>query len=179
MLVREFLFKNFVPFTWYDSDSDKGQKLMTSWGSPQRSPVIEFGDGRRLINPGLRANWRRAPGLAELSAGPGGSGDYRRRTGGNGGGCLCGLRGRLDGRAGPAGAWRPGGRIIQDRKLHGLSERPFRRGSGDAERASDAQIRREDGSAGGCRADRAGTSHRKMATFCISTAEPSFALAPC
>src|SRR5436309_15560455 len=54
MLVREFLFKNFVPFTWYDSASDKGQELMTKWGSPQRSPVIEFGDGRRLINPGLR-----------------------------------------------------------------------------------------------------------------------------
>src|SRR5437868_6131935 len=54
MLVREFLFKNFVPFTWYDSASDKGQELMAKWGSPRRSPVIEFGDGRRLINPGLR-----------------------------------------------------------------------------------------------------------------------------
>ena len=28
MLVREFLFKNFVPFTWYDSVSAQGQKLM-------------------------------------------------------------------------------------------------------------------------------------------------------
>src|SRR5436309_1988503 len=53
-LVREFLFKNFVPFTWYDSASDKGKQLMASWGSPRKSPVIDFGDGRQLINPTLR-----------------------------------------------------------------------------------------------------------------------------
>jgi thioredoxin reductase (NADPH) len=54
MLVREFLFKNFVPFIWHDSVSEEGQRLMTSWGMPARSPVIEFGNGRRLINPTLR-----------------------------------------------------------------------------------------------------------------------------
>src|SRR5499433_2177477 len=43
MLVREFLFKNFVPFVWYDSVSEEGQRLITNWGMPQRSPVIEFG----------------------------------------------------------------------------------------------------------------------------------------
>ncbi|MGA3065586.1 MAG: FAD-dependent oxidoreductase [Tepidisphaeraceae bacterium] len=53
MLVREFLFKNFVPFTWYDSTSPRGIELMTGWGSPRKSPVIEFGDGVRLINPKL------------------------------------------------------------------------------------------------------------------------------
>src|SRR5436853_7348923 len=37
MLVREFLFKNFVPFTWYDSASKDGEKLLTGWGSQQRS----------------------------------------------------------------------------------------------------------------------------------------------
>src|SRR5450432_2206163 len=31
MLVREFLFKNFVPFTWYDSTSPQGEKLMSGW----------------------------------------------------------------------------------------------------------------------------------------------------
>jgi len=40
MLVREFLFKNFVPFTWFDSASPQGQALMQSWGSPKKSPVI-------------------------------------------------------------------------------------------------------------------------------------------
>src|SRR3989475_6295035 len=82
MLVREFLFKNFVPFTWYDSASKDGEKLLTGWGSPQRSPVIEFGDGRRLINPELRALareagvWRDCPtepmDLAIIGAGPAG-----------------------------------------------------------------------------------------------------------
>jgi len=82
MLVREFLFKNFVPFTWYDSVSNQGQKLLAGWGSPQKSPVIEFGDGRRLINPGLRelaqgaGVWRHCPAdavdLAIIGAGPAG-----------------------------------------------------------------------------------------------------------
>jgi len=81
-LVREFLFKNFVPFTWYDSVSDKGKQLIASWGSPQRSPIIEFGDGRKLINPSLRelatsaGVWRHCPpdpvDLAIIGAGPAG-----------------------------------------------------------------------------------------------------------
>src|SRR2546426_9670120 len=67
MLVREFLFKNFVPFTWYDSASEQGRKLMASWGSPKKSPVIECGGGWILINPGLRelaqgaGVWRHCP----------------------------------------------------------------------------------------------------------------------
>jgi thioredoxin reductase (NADPH) len=82
MLVREFLFKNFVPFSWYDSASGKGQELMAAWGSPERSPVIEFADGRRLINPGLRelatsaGVWRNCPpgpvDLAIIGGGPAG-----------------------------------------------------------------------------------------------------------
>src|SRR5579863_1890210 len=46
MLVREFLFKNFVPFTWFDSDSERGKQLMREWGSPKKSPVVEL-DGKR------------------------------------------------------------------------------------------------------------------------------------
>ena len=82
MLVREFLYKNFVPFTWYDSTSDEGKRLMLSWGSPKKSPVIEFGDGHRLINPTLRelaqgaGVWRSCPvssvDLAIIGAGPAG-----------------------------------------------------------------------------------------------------------
>jgi thioredoxin reductase (NADPH) len=82
MVVREFLFKNFVPFTWYDSTSDQGKRLMESWGSPKKSPVIEFGDGRRMLNPNLRelaqgaGVWRTCPGeaveLAVIGAGPAG-----------------------------------------------------------------------------------------------------------
>jgi thioredoxin reductase (NADPH) len=82
MLVREFLFKNFVPFTWYDTTSEQGKRLMESWGSPRKSPVIEFGDGKRLINPNLRelaegaGVWRHCPtdrvDLAVIGAGPAG-----------------------------------------------------------------------------------------------------------
>jgi thioredoxin reductase (NADPH) len=82
MQVREFLSKNFVPFTWYESTSDEGQRLMKSWGSPKKSPVIEFGNGERLINPDLReladgaGVWRHCPNasvdLAIIGAGPAG-----------------------------------------------------------------------------------------------------------
>jgi thioredoxin reductase (NADPH) len=81
-LVREFLYKNFVPFVWYDSASSKGQQLMAAWGSPPKSPIIEFTDGRRLTNPGLRelaqnaGIWRHCPpgpvDLAIIGAGPAG-----------------------------------------------------------------------------------------------------------
>ena len=82
MLVREFLFKNFVPFTWYESESDDGRKLMKGWGSPKKSPVIELGDGKLLINPDLHelaegaGVWRHCPShevdLAIIGAGPAG-----------------------------------------------------------------------------------------------------------
>jgi len=82
MLVREFLFKNFVPFTWYESASEQGQKLLANWGSPKKSPVVECSGGRLLINPGLRelaqgaGVWRHCPGdavdLAIVGAGPAG-----------------------------------------------------------------------------------------------------------
>ena len=82
MLVREFLYKNFVPFIWYDSASEEGQRLMASWGMPPRSPVIEFGNGERLINPTLQqlsltaGVWRHCPtaevDLAIVGAGPAG-----------------------------------------------------------------------------------------------------------
>lgn len=80
--VREFLFKNFVPFTWYDSASDHAKKLLVGWGSPKKSPVIECGGGHILINPTLRelaqgaGVWRHCPGepvdLAIVGAGPAG-----------------------------------------------------------------------------------------------------------
>lgn len=82
MLVREFLFKNFVPFTWYDSETDRGQKLLNSWGSPKIMPVIECSNGQLLINPNLRelaqsiGVWRHCPNekidLAIVGAGPAG-----------------------------------------------------------------------------------------------------------
>jgi len=82
MLVREFLFKNFVPFTWYDSASDQGRTLLASWGQPKKAPAVECVDGRVLINPSLReladaaGVWRHIPNdgvdLAIVGAGPAG-----------------------------------------------------------------------------------------------------------
>jgi thioredoxin reductase (NADPH) len=82
MLMREFLSKNFVPFTWYDSTASEGQTLMVHWGSPKQSPVIECNDGRLLVNPWLReladaaGVWRACPSravdLAVVGAGPAG-----------------------------------------------------------------------------------------------------------
>jgi thioredoxin reductase (NADPH) len=81
-VVREFLFKNFVPFTWYDTATEQGRRLLELWGSPKKTPVIECGDGSRLINPGLRelaqcaGIWRNCPtesvDLAVIGAGPAG-----------------------------------------------------------------------------------------------------------
>jgi len=82
VLVREFLHKNFVPFTWYDSVSQRGEKLLVEWGRPKKTPVIECGDGKRLINPTLHelakaaGVWRslsKEPvDLAIIGAGPAG-----------------------------------------------------------------------------------------------------------
>jgi thioredoxin reductase (NADPH) len=83
MLVREFLYKNFVPFTWYDTQSERGRQLMAGWGSPRKSPVIDLGNGKRLINPQLgdlaheAGVWRHVPtgeviDLAVVGAGPAG-----------------------------------------------------------------------------------------------------------
>lgn len=82
MRVREFLSKNFVPFTWYDSISDRGQKYLKDWGLPKQLPVIESTDGQLLVNPELRelaqkiGVWRHCPhekvDLAIVGAGPAG-----------------------------------------------------------------------------------------------------------
>jgi thioredoxin reductase (NADPH) len=81
-MVREFLFKNFVPYTWYDSAKDAGKAILNGLGNPNRSPVIETADHRVLINPTLRdlaqgtGIWRGCPtecvDLAVIGAGPAG-----------------------------------------------------------------------------------------------------------
>ncbi len=34
--VREFLYKNFVPFTWFDSETEEGTRFSSALGSPKR-----------------------------------------------------------------------------------------------------------------------------------------------
>ena len=81
-VVREFLYKNFVPFTWFDPDTAEGQKAFTALGSPGKTPAIECADGRVLLNPSLQELawaadiWRGCPGqevdFVIVGAGPAG-----------------------------------------------------------------------------------------------------------
>lgn len=80
--VREFLYKNFVPFRWFDTETEAGQHKLATLGSPRKTPVIEFSDGRTLVNPTLHelakeaGIWRHCPSqeidFAIVGAGPAG-----------------------------------------------------------------------------------------------------------
>ena len=80
--VREFLYKNFVPFRWFDTETETGRGALAALGSPRKSPVIECGNGRILANPSLRqlaseaGVWRHCPtqevDFAIVGAGPAG-----------------------------------------------------------------------------------------------------------
>jgi thioredoxin reductase (NADPH) len=80
--VREFLYKNFVPFTWFDSETEEGQGVFKALGSPRKTPVIECGGGLILVNPSLRelargaGIWKHCPAqevdFAIVGAGPAG-----------------------------------------------------------------------------------------------------------
>ncbi len=80
--VREFLYKNFVPFTWFDTETDAGRQMFTALGSPRKTPAIECGSGRVLVNPSLQelaaeaGIWRHCPSqdsdFAIVGAGPAG-----------------------------------------------------------------------------------------------------------
>jgi thioredoxin reductase (NADPH) len=84
-VVREFLHKNFVPFTWYDTDTPAGRDAFRSVGSPRKVPAVDCGGnavGRVLLCPSLRdlaeaaGIWRHCPNrdvdLAVVGAGPAG-----------------------------------------------------------------------------------------------------------
>lgn len=80
--VREFLYKNFVPFVWHDSDAEEGMQRLAALGNPRKSPVVECSDGTLLINPSLQeisrcaGVWHGCPedtyDLAVVGAGPAG-----------------------------------------------------------------------------------------------------------
>jgi thioredoxin reductase (NADPH) len=81
-LVREFLYKNFVPFHWYDPATEEGKKAFEELGSPRKTPAIECTDGKVLLNPKLQelaqaaGIWRHCPtqeiDFAIVGAGPAG-----------------------------------------------------------------------------------------------------------
>jgi thioredoxin reductase (NADPH) len=81
-LAREFLYRNFVPFSWLDSASAQGQAALVAWGSPRKTPAIQCSSGQILQNPSLRelaraaGIWRDCPNrdvdLIIVGAGPAG-----------------------------------------------------------------------------------------------------------
>jgi thioredoxin reductase (NADPH) len=81
-LAREFLYRNFVPFSWLDSASAEGQAVLVAWGSPRKTPAIQCSSGQILQNPSLRelaraaGIWRDCPNhdvdLIIVGAGPAG-----------------------------------------------------------------------------------------------------------
>jgi thioredoxin reductase (NADPH) len=80
--VREFLYKNFVPFTWFDTETEVGKRMLAALGSPRKAPVIDCGNGRVLVNPSLQelaseaGIWKHCPtqevDFAIVGAGPAG-----------------------------------------------------------------------------------------------------------
>jgi thioredoxin reductase (NADPH) len=81
-MVREFLYKNFVPFMWFDTETAAGKRVLVALGSPRQAPVIDCGNGRILVNPTLQqlaseaGIWRHCPtqevDFAIVGAGPAG-----------------------------------------------------------------------------------------------------------
>jgi thioredoxin reductase (NADPH) len=79
--VREFLYKNFVPFTWTDATTDAGRGILTALGHG-RIPAVDCGNGNILYCPTLQelakcaGVWRGCPSqdvdLAIVGAGPAG-----------------------------------------------------------------------------------------------------------
>jgi thioredoxin reductase (NADPH) len=80
-VIREFLHKNFMPFTWYDTETDVGMAAFKQAGSPKKTPIVEC-NGQRMLCPGLRelamcaGVWKPCPveavDMAVVGAGPAG-----------------------------------------------------------------------------------------------------------
>jgi thioredoxin reductase (NADPH) len=80
--IREFLYKNFVPFTWVDSGTTAGRATLKQLGPDRLEPVVDCGPGRILNRPSLQevarcaGVWRGCPSkdvdFAIVGGGPAG-----------------------------------------------------------------------------------------------------------
>src|SRR5271168_1281195 len=65
--IREFLYKNFVPFTYHDIATPDGQRVWAELGSPTDLPIVQCQSGKVLSRPSLRdvadgaGVWRHCP----------------------------------------------------------------------------------------------------------------------
>jgi thioredoxin reductase (NADPH) len=53
-VVREFLYKNFVPFIWLDTVTDAGKQAQLALNHGTKTPLIQTGNGNVMVNPTLR-----------------------------------------------------------------------------------------------------------------------------
>ena len=148
--IREFLYKNFVPFTFYDIQTDDGQVLAKTLGLPEGVPttvecradlpVVECRDGAVLSKPNLReiaegaGIWRHCPNgevdVAIIGAGP------RRDCSG----CVCGERRIKNVCHRQAWTGRTSWRIVAHRKLYRFSNWIIRNGVIYARCFANAQV---------------------------------------
>ena len=71
-----------MPFRWFDTETEAGRQLLAGLGSPRKTPVIDCGNGRILVNPPLQelaaeaGIWKHCPSqevdFAIVGAGPAG-----------------------------------------------------------------------------------------------------------
>jgi thioredoxin reductase (NADPH) len=81
-MIREFLYKNFVPFRFFDVETGDGKAQFETMGSPALLPVVECFNGTVLTKPSLRdiadgaGIWKHCPNqevdFAIIGAGPAG-----------------------------------------------------------------------------------------------------------
>jgi thioredoxin reductase (NADPH) len=53
-VVREFLYKNFVPFMWLDTNSEAGKTAQQALNRGTKTPLIQTSNGNVMVNPTLR-----------------------------------------------------------------------------------------------------------------------------
>ena len=143
--IREFLAKNKIPFSWIDLENDpQVDALLKNFKTePNETPLVICGENRILRNPSNRRAGRLSRHQKTDRAHDLRFDHRRRRTSRTGGGCIWRV-GRIENaHARSHGTGRASGKQFEDRELHGISHRPFRKRLGGAGRSSSREIRRD------------------------------------
>ena len=142
--VREFLAKNHVPFTWFDTDADPDvsrllQRLRVDRGRHARGGLGEQAAPPQALDPEARRRPGPPPAPERGGLRPRRG---RGRTGGPGRGGLRRLRGPEDRGPRGRGPGRPGRPQHAHRELPRIPHRHHRRRAGRARRRAGQQVRR-------------------------------------
>ena len=110
--VREFLYKNFVPFTWFDTETEQGQRVFAAAGLAKEDAGHRMRQRASFAESNLARAGHRGRHLATLSFARSRSGDRRRWPGRHRRRRVCVVRGTFHIDARPTWTWRPGWRVI-------------------------------------------------------------------